>query len=156
MTEGGAKGRRTFAEKLDYLFLTVHPKGRRPYSMDEVAAAVAEKGYEHLSAGYIWALRRGQRDNPTIKTVEALADFFGVPAGYFLDNDDELVSRVDSQLGLLAKIREAGVEGLAMRASELNPESREAVARMIDAMANMIDAVAGSDAATPKDDSGES
>ena len=110
--------------------------------MDEVAAAIAAKGYEHVSAGYIWALRRGERDNPTIKTVEALADFFGVPPGYFLDNDEELVQRVDSQLGLLTKIRDAGIENLAMRAAELSPESREAVARLIDAMAHMIDTVA--------------
>lgn len=148
MADGGVK--RTFAEKLDHLLLTVHPKGRKPYSMDEVAAAIAAKGYEHVSAGYIWALRRGERDNPTIKTVEALADFFGVPPGYFLDNDEELVQRVDSQLGLLTKMRDAGIENLAMRAAELSPDSREAVARLIDAMAHMIDTVATKEAPPPE------
>ncbi len=140
----GARGEhgRTFAEKLDHLFQTVHP-GKKPYTLDEVAAGLVAKGHEPISSNYIWMLRKGLRDNPTIRTVEALADFFGVPATYFL-RDAEVEQRVGSQLELLAKMRDAGVASLEMRSSELNAESLAAITKMIDiaseAMAKMIDA----------------
>lgn len=128
MSDGGPV-RGTFAEKLDYLFTTVHPRGRRPYSLEEASAAMAEQGHE-LSPGYLWTLRRGKRDNPTLKTIEALAQFFGVPAAYFLD--DELAARVDNQLELLAKMRDVGAQNLDLRSGELGPEAREALANMVE------------------------
>jgi len=138
---------RRFADKLDHLFATVHPRGRRPYSMDEVAAGIAEQGSEPVSASYLWMLRKGQRDNPTIKTVEAIARFFGVPPAYFFD--DELTGKVDEQLELLAKMRDAGLESLGLRAGELSPESRAAVARIIDvaseALGKMMGVVGGTE-----------
>lgn len=151
MTETGPK-RRSFAEKLEHLFATVHPRGRRPYTLDEVAAGIAQSGDEPISANYIWMLRKGARANPTIKTVQALAHFFGVPPAYFVGEDD-LADRVDSQLELLAKMRDAGVASLGLRSAELTPESTAAIAKMIDvaseAMAKMIDAVAGIEATRP-------
>ena len=117
MTEGGHEGGRpelsteataegparlSFAEKLEHLYATVHPRGRRPYSMDEVAVGIAEQGGEPVSASYLWMLRRGQRDNPTIKAVEAIAKFFGVPTAYFFD--DQVTGEMDKQLELLAKL----------------------------------------------------
>ncbi|MDA8303247.1 MAG: helix-turn-helix domain-containing protein [Actinomycetota bacterium] len=142
MSEGAQPGR-SFADKLNHLFATVHPRDRRPYSMDEVAAGITEQGGEPVSASYLWMLRKGQRDNPTIKTVEAIARFFGVPTAYFFD--DELAGKVDEQLELLAKMRDAGLESLGLRAGELSPESRAAVARIIDvaseALAKMLGVV---------------
>lgn len=143
MTDRPRSGGRTFADKLEHLFATVHPRGRKPYSLDEVAAGIAAKG-EAISANYIWMLRRGIRDNPTKRHIEALAGFFGVPPAYFFD--DAVASSVDSQLELLTKMRDAGVQSLSLRSGELTPEGREAVARMIDvaseAMGKMIDVVA--------------
>jgi hypothetical protein len=85
--------------------------------------------------------------------MEALAHFFGVPPAYFLD--DSLASRVDSQLALLAKMRDAGVQSLGLRSAELTPESREAIAKMIDvaseAVAKMIDVVASMDKPSEQD-----
>lgn len=139
---------RSFADKLEHLFATVHPRDRRPYSMDVVAAKITEQGGDPVSAGYLWMLRKGQRDNPTIRTVEAIARFFGVPTAYFFD--DELAGRVDEQLELLAKMRDAGLESLGLRAGELSPESRAAVARVIDiaseALAKMLGVVANAEA----------
>ena len=153
MTETGPQ-RRSFAQKLEHLFATVHPRGRKPYTLDEVASGIAERGDEPISANYIWMLRKGIRDNPTIKTVEGLAHFFGVPPAYFL-GDGDLAERVDSQLELLAKMRDAGVASLGLRSAELTPESRAAIAKMIDvaseAMAKMIDAVVAIEAPGPED-----
>lgn len=49
-----------------------------------------------ISQSYIWQLRKGKKDNPTLKHLQALADFFGVPAAYFFDS--EVTARVNDQL----------------------------------------------------------
>jgi len=112
--------------------------------MDEVAAAIAKRGHEHVSANYIWMLRKGLRDNPTLRAVEALAHFFGVPPSYFFE-DDDLVPRLGTQLDPLAKMRDSCIRDLKLRAAELSPETRVAAARMIDilteAMAKIIDVI---------------
>ncbi len=144
---GQEPARLSFAEKLEHLFATVHPRGRRPYSMDEVAAGIAEQGGEPVSASYLWMLRRGQRDNPTIKAVEAIAKFFGVPTAYFFD--DQVTGEMDKQLELLAKLRDAGLESFGLRSSELSPEGRAAIGKIIDtaskAVAEIVEAVAEAD-----------
>jgi transcriptional regulator with XRE-family HTH domain len=119
----------TFAERLDYLFRHVSPPGKAEYTYEEVAAGAATKGYE-ISAAYIWQLRKGKRDNPTLKYVEGLAAFFGVPASYFLDDDAQKL--VLDQLELFASLRDAGVESLALRAHGLRPESIAALEAMVD------------------------
>jgi transcriptional regulator with XRE-family HTH domain len=86
--------------------------------MDEVAAAIAKRGHEHVSANYIWMLRKGLRDNPTLRAVEALAHFFGVPPSYFFE-DDDLVPRLGTQLDPLAKMRDSCIRDLKLRAVEL-------------------------------------
>lgn len=122
----------SFADKLDRLFRTVHPAGRREYTYEEVAAGVAaQPGGTTISAQYIWMLRHGKKDNPTKRHIEALAGFFGVPPAYFFD--DELTRQVSAELELLAAMRDASVRSLALRSAELSPESRAAIARMIDA-----------------------
>jgi transcriptional regulator with XRE-family HTH domain len=120
----------TLAEKLNLLFATIHPSGRGPYSNEEVAAAIEEKGGPTISGTYIWLLRRGQRDNPTKKHLEALADFFGVPAAYFFDED--AAAQLGPQLDLLAALRDASVREIALRVAELSPDSLEAIRGMID------------------------
>ena len=123
-----ATAERSFAEQLDHLFRTVHPRGRRPFSFEVVAAAIARSGDEPISANYIWMLRKGLRDNPSKHHIEALAGFFGVPPTYFFD--EEIARRVDAQLALLVAMRDAGVETIGLRAAGLTPESRQAIAHM--------------------------
>ena len=125
-----ATAERSFAEKLDHLFRTVHPRGRRPFSFEVVAAAITRSGDEPISANYIWMLRKGLRDNPSKHHIEALAGFFGVPPTYFFD--EEIARRVDAQLALVVAMRDAGVETIGLRAAGLTPESRQAIAHMAD------------------------
>lgn len=121
--------RRTLAEKVDRLFSQVRPtKGE--YSYEHVASAIRDEGGPTISATYLWQLRKGLRDNPTMKHLEALSAFFGVPAAYFFD--DEAAARVDSELTLLATIRDASVRSLALRASGLSPESLDTISDMIE------------------------
>jgi transcriptional regulator with XRE-family HTH domain len=120
----------TLADKLSHLFETVHGADRGPYSNEEVAARIREQGGPTISATYIWLLRKGQRDNPTLKHLEALAGFFGVPPAYFFD--DETTATVNAELGLLHALKDLGVQRLALRAAGLSPRSLESIAEMIE------------------------
>jgi transcriptional regulator with XRE-family HTH domain len=120
---------RTLAEKIDRLFAVVHPpKGE--YTHEEVANAIRDAGGPTVSATYIWQLRKGLRDNPTKKHLEALSSFFGVPVAYFFD--EEAAARIDAELALLSAIRDAQVRQVALRASGLSTESLETIAEMIE------------------------
>lgn len=125
-----ATDRTTLADRINHLFEVIHPAGRKPYSNDEVAARLAEQGGPTVSGTYLWQLRTGRRDNPTKRHLEALADFFGVPAAYFFDAD--VARKVDSDLDTLRRLREAGVQNVALRAVGLSPKSMDAVLAMID------------------------
>ena len=121
--------RRSLAEKLDRLFRIVHPV-RGEYSSEHVANAIREAGGPTISATYIWQLRKGVRDNPTKRHLEALAGFFGVAPSYFFD--DEAAARIDAELDLLGALRDTSVRQVALRASGLSQESLVAISDMIE------------------------
>lgn len=118
------------ARRLDRLFRTAHPRGKDEISYREVAKAIEDKGGPKISASYLHALRTGAKDNPTKRHLEAIADFFRVPAAYFFD--DELGRRIDSQLELLESLRDSGVRHIALRAKDLSPESVDMIREIID------------------------
>ncbi len=120
----------TLAEKLDRLFQTVRPRDGGEFTFEEVAEGIRGRGGPTVSATYVWQLRKGLRDNPTKKHLEALADFFGVAPSYFFD--DEAAVRIDQELQLLAALRDAGVRHLALRACGLSAESLTTIASMIE------------------------
>ena len=129
MSEAGSPTSRTLAGKIDHLFAVVRPpKGE--YTHEEVATAIRDAGGPTVSATYIWQLRKGLRDNPTKKHLEALSSFFGVSPACFLD--DQAAARVDGELALLSAIRDASVRQIALRASGLSTESLETIAEMIE------------------------
>lgn len=118
---------RTFAQRLNHLWETVHPPGR-PYTYEQVAAGVAELGYD-ISVPYLWQLRHGKRENPTLQHIQGLAAFFGVPASYFLDPEQE--QRVNDELHVIAAMRDAGVRNVALRTHGLNERDLAALDAMI-------------------------
>jgi transcriptional regulator with XRE-family HTH domain len=83
-------------------------------------------------------LRKAKKDNPTLRHLQALADFFGVPAAYFFD--DDVAGRVNQQLELLkaeqARLTElagsSDVQLMAMRAGELSAKGRKQVMDLLD------------------------
>ncbi len=121
--------KRSLAEKLDRLFKVVRPAGGGEYTYDQVAEGVRQRGVSTVSAAYVWQLRHGARDNPSLRLLEGLADFFGVPVGYF--SDEEVAARVDGQLELLASLRDADIRHIAMRLLDVSPESRAVVAEAV-------------------------
>ena len=130
MSGGKPSERQTLAEKVNRLFQNIHPSGRGEYSNEEVASAIRTRGGPTISATYLWQLRKGIRDNPTKKHLEALADFFGVPPSYFFD--DEVTERIDAELRLLVALRDSSVRQIALRAFGLSAESLSKIAEMVE------------------------
>ncbi|GGP36249.1 MULTISPECIES: helix-turn-helix domain-containing protein [Streptomyces] len=129
MNDSEARAARTLADKLNHLFRTVVPDGREPYTTEEVARAITAGGVS-ISGSYIWLLRKGQRSNPTLRHVEALAKFFGVPPAYFFD--DQVTETVNADLGLLVALREPQVQRVALRAAGLSAESLHSINEVIE------------------------
>ncbi len=144
--------RRSVAEKLEHLFHSVRgPRGE--YSLEEVAEGIRDRGGPTISASYIWQLRKGVKDNPTKKHMEALADFFGVPAAYFFD--DDAAARIEAELSMLAALRDAGVRRVALRAAGLSPRSLAAIQTIIESardVEGLADSPAQARGAVPADD----
>jgi transcriptional regulator with XRE-family HTH domain len=121
---------RSLADRLNHLFATVRGRGGREYTNDDVAAAVSADQGISISGSYLWYLRTGARDNPTLKHLTALAAFFGVPPAYFFD--DRIAEQVDAELALASAMREAGVRDIALRAAGLSPASLETISDLIE------------------------
>lgn len=130
LPNGGLTPGGTLAEKLNRLFRTVHPRGRGEYSHEEVVEGIRQRGGPAISHTYLWQLRKGLRTNPSLNVIEALASFFGVSPAYFFD--DVAAARINAELDLLEAMRDAGVRHLALRASDLSPESLRAITDMVE------------------------
>lgn len=130
--EAAEQPRRALADKVDHLFKTVHPAGRGEYTFEEVARGLEERGGPTVSATYIWQLRRGIRDNPTKKHLEAVAGFFGVPPAYFFD--EQASERIEAELEFLAALRDPSVRQIALRARGLSAEAIAPLQQIIDGL----------------------
>ncbi|WP_237774474.1 helix-turn-helix domain-containing protein [Actinosynnema sp. ALI-1.44] len=130
MPDVSSSSERTLAAKVDHLFRTVRPHSGKEYSFEEVAETIRSGGGPTISATYLWQLRKGLRDNPTRRHLEALAGFFGVPPAYFFDATT--TSQVDAELALLAALRDASVRQIALRASGLSAKSLGAITEMVE------------------------
>ncbi|MFC9290977.1 helix-turn-helix domain-containing protein [Streptomyces sp. NPDC057052] len=143
----GANRPNTLAERLNHLFETVHPRGRGPYSNEEVARAIREQGGD-ISKQYIAYLRKGERENPRVHHLEALARFFGVQVSYFIDSESaERTKEMLAELAVwrdsgltgedLRKLEKAGITRVAMRAVGLSPKGLEFAEVMLDQLREM-------------------
>ena len=120
----------TLAERLDHLFSVQGArKGREP-TYREVATAIADRGGPTVSPSYIWQLRTGLKDNPTLKHLEALAAYFQVEPAYFFDAST--AQRVDADRALSAAMADPIVRTVALAASRLTPDSLAVVQAVID------------------------
>jgi len=123
----------TLAGRLDHLF-SVHrgSNGREP-TYREVATAIADRGGPTVSPSYIWQLRTGLKDNPTLKHLEALASYFKVDPAYFFDADT--ADRIDEHHALSAAVANQAVREVALAAANLMPDSLATVRTVIDRIA---------------------
>lgn len=100
-------------ERLAFLTATVPPPvGATAWTSEVIAEQLRRRDVE-VNPQHIAHMRAGRRDNPSAVLLAAIADVFGVPVDYFFDADRAV--RLEKQLESLARIKDAGVQGLAAR-----------------------------------------
>ncbi|WP_436629977.1 hypothetical protein [Actinomadura kijaniata] len=124
----------TLAEKVEWLIRNMWPaEAPPPRNNVETAAAIARATGEDISSTTVWKLRTGRQDNPQLKTLTALATFFGVPIGYFGFPGEAEPIDDDLTFKALRREVEAGVvRSEVLRALvDLSPRARWVVDEMI-------------------------
>src|ERR1700730_9113691 len=116
--------------RLDHLFQTVRAPDGGEYTYRQVAVGVERVLRWRVSSSHLQSLRMGDRTNPSMRHLHGLCAFFGVPIGYFFD--EELEGRVNAQLELAASLRDPAVRELAMRAAGLSPEALHSLTLMVE------------------------
>jgi transcriptional regulator with XRE-family HTH domain len=137
----------TLGEKIEWLIAHRWPDGAPPPRTNaDVAEAITAATGEELSSTGVWKLRTGRGDNPTLKTMTAMARFFGVPVGYF--GEGEAAESIGDEVALLALLRGNGISRESLRAmAGLSGPGRQAVAEIIETIARMEQAQAAEDGA---------
>jgi transcriptional regulator with XRE-family HTH domain len=120
------------AARLNRLFDEVRDESGRPFGNAEVAEAIKHNHREiQVSDAYLRQLRRGDKRNPSFDLLKAIAEFFGVPATYWLE---EKVKKTEAQILAARLSKNHGVRNLAARASNLTPEGLAAALSVVEAM----------------------
>jgi transcriptional regulator with XRE-family HTH domain len=123
----------SLAGRLDRLFRVVRPSADREYTYEEVAAALRDRGGPTISATYLWQLRKGVRDNPTKRHLEALADFFGVSPSYFFNCDEPAVPGGGSPpVEVLTALHDAAVREILVGSVGLSAATLAAIAGIVE------------------------
>lgn len=120
--------RARFAERLASLIDKVPcPATGGKWSTTDLWKALTEQGTT-ISLAYVGALRRGQK-SPSPKFLEAFAQLFDVPVGYFIDDaPGELAERLET----LADVSAPGMRKLVVHARGLSAENLDAVINVVD------------------------
>ncbi|WP_345713501.1 helix-turn-helix domain-containing protein [Kineococcus glutinatus] len=136
-TAPGAGGWATppLAERLQHLFEHhVNPRTQRRWTLRQVKDAVNAQGVT-LSLSYLLQLRRGERDDPTLHQLTALARVFGVPPGYFV-GDEETAARSEEVAQLEQAVQaHPEVRVWAERSLGMSPRDIHMITAMIDVTA---------------------
>jgi len=115
----------TLAEKVDRLFRTnPSPRGKE-YTYREVASVMSQQDSVTFSPAYVWQLRTGVKDNPTMRHLQALARFFDVSPAYFFD--EELTEFADGHVRVLAAARSETLRRMAVILLGLSDDSLNSV-----------------------------
>jgi transcriptional regulator with XRE-family HTH domain len=135
------------AARLDQLFRSVRARDTGEYTYREVAAGIERLVGWRTSSSYLQDLRTGKRTNPSMRHLHGLCAFFGVPIGYFFD--DDVAARLDAQLELAASLRDPAVRQLATRAAGLSPDALDSLTRMVEHARRLEGLDVSSGGATP-------
>lgn len=120
----------TFADRLNHLFAMARPRGEdREYTAKEVVHGMVEAGFD-ISASHLSELRRGIKNNPSLRVMTGLAAFFAVPPAYLL-GEPAVEHEVSAELELRRAMSDAQVHELATRAADLAPAQRTAMLRLL-------------------------
>lgn len=127
---GGDANAAELSIKLNKLFEIIRKPSAPLLSNAAAAEAITKQTGVSISSGYMWQLRTGVKNNPTVQHLRAIAEFFGVAPSYLIDPGID--PQVDAQLNLLHALRDSKVRDLAMRAHGLTPQALNTLAAMID------------------------
>lgn len=122
----------SFASRLNQLFDSLRDSEGKPWTNVAVAKAMREVGFPG-APGYLSQLRNGQRDNPTLSYVKALATVLGVSVSYFADDPAD-AQRLRDDRAVAAATRDERIEGIAMRARGLDAESLRTIEEILDSV----------------------
>ncbi|WP_234312587.1 hypothetical protein [Streptomyces sp. NRRL F-5065] len=111
------------------MIAALYPDERKRPGYARLAKDIRETTGGTISGTYLWELATGKKRNVTLEQLDVLAEFFGVPPEYFLN--EETAERVNSQLKLATALRDARVRNLALRAEGLSAESLDALLIMV-------------------------
>ncbi|MBB5940267.1 hypothetical protein [Streptomyces zagrosensis] len=117
-------------QRLNKLIEMIYPEERTRPGYARLAKEIRETTGGTISATYLWELATGKKRNLTLEQLDTLAQFFGVPPEYFLN--DEVSERVNAQLMLATALRDIKIRSLALRAEGLSPASLDALLTMVD------------------------
>lgn len=120
------------AQRLQRLASTMVPAGASPQTPREIAEATG------LSPSYVGHLMNGTRENPSQKVIAVLARHFGVPVGYFFDEDDTFARVADQldKLDLYKVLTRKPALQIATRLGDLSDVDLEAVAGIVERFAD--------------------
>ncbi|MHA4854739.1 helix-turn-helix domain-containing protein [Rhodococcus sp. MSC1_016] len=110
--KGWAGTMSSFAERLRYLFDTVHPKDRGPYTQTEVVDMLRFSGSK-MTTGYMSQLLSGKRSSPGLETVRDICRVFRVPMDYF--GDEETYQEIKQQIEWIQNLRDSQDQRVAAR-----------------------------------------
>ena len=108
-----------FSARLNALFQTLMRPDGKQYSQQDVVDGCQDT----ITRVYLWKLRTGRATNPSMRVVQALADFFGVSVDYFASPDDPGAER-DVDDPMVAQICE--------RYSQLDDQGRRVILNLVD------------------------
>ncbi|MEV0368834.1 hypothetical protein AB0I10_03215 [Streptomyces sp. NPDC050636] len=138
-------------DRLYSLITALYPDERKRPGYARLATTIRESTGGTISATYLWELATGRKRNVTLEQLSVLAEFFGVPLEYFIN--DEVSRRVNAQLALAVALRDTKVRNLALRAEGLSPASLDALLTIVNEARRVenLDQVRGEepDAGTP-------
>ncbi|GLZ28569.1 hypothetical protein Lesp02_07590 [Lentzea sp. NBRC 105346] len=117
------------ARKINHLIETLYPDKRTRPGYAKLAQEIREKTGSSVSNTYLWELATGKKRNLTQSTLATLAEFFGVPSEYFLD--DAVAARVNTQLELAVALRNQKVRSIALRAEGLSDTTLDSILTML-------------------------
>ena len=130
MRDGEPATGETLADRLDRLFRTARSPRGRPYTTGEAARAIAAAGGPTISPTYLWELRTGRAIDPRRSHLQALAAFFGVPCGYFFD--DEPTSPTGQDPAVVLALRDDAVRRFVARLAGLSPTTLAALVGIVE------------------------
>ncbi|WP_431780371.1 hypothetical protein [Streptomyces chumphonensis] len=120
---------RKFDQRLTALIQALYPDEQQRPGYTRLAREISSATGGSISGTYLWELATGKKRNVSLEQLDVLAQFFGVPPEYFLN--EEVSERVEAQLALATALRDAKVRSLAMRASGLSPASLDSLLTIV-------------------------